>query len=213
MRPSKYLKKLRHKTGRRLYKLSLLADHASRLPLPKCDQIISYITIESLNIWANFARAYFLSCSLTPWRESGSRITLTNSTIHTFDDAIDAAMRRCKYNIWKKGVWSRRDEPPWHKPKTLIDSCDEIGCSNHADILRAFTFATKVFEHLPKFRNFYAHRNDHTVSLAKNVAHQYSIPIHNHPSEILCVSAYGRPQILLLDWIDDINLTVEMLCI
>jgi hypothetical protein len=137
---------------------------------------------------------------------------LNNQNIHSFNDAIDAAMRRCKYNLWKKGGWGRRDEPPWHKPDTLIKSCDEIGCSNQVEIVNAFSVPTNVFDHLSKFRNYFAHRNDYTVTLIKNIAHRYSIPVHQHPSEILCNPAYGRPQILILDWIDDINLTVELLC-
>jgi hypothetical protein len=212
MRPSKYLKELHSKIKSRLGRLRFLADKASSFPMPESNRLISYITIETLNTWANFSRAYFLSCTLSPFRESGIRIVLTNQNIHSFHDAIDAAMRRCKYNVWKQGGWRRRDEPPWHRPDTLIRSCDAIGCSNQVEILGAFSIPTKVFDHLSLFRNFFAHRNDYTVTLIKGIAHQYSIPVHQHPSEILCQPAYGRPQMLIFDWIDDINLTVELLC-
>ena len=32
------------------------------------------------------------------------------------------------------------------------------------------------------------------------------------PSEILLTAAYNRPQALLLDWIDDVRTTIELLC-
>ena len=91
-------------------------------------------------------------------------------------------------------------------------SCREIGCSNFIDIQAAFSIQSKVFEHLPTFRNFYAHRNDYTALKAKNIARYYTISEHNHPSNIIFSYAYGRPQILILDWIDDLKTVVEFLC-
>ena len=212
MLPTKYLKKLCQKTARKLFKFRVLAEHSISLKWPEVDRNISYITLEFLNTWTNFSRTYFLSCSLSPERENGTQIIISNPGIRNFSDAISASMRRCKYRRWARGGWGRRDEPPWFKPDTLIKSCDEIGCSNYPDILNAFSVPTNVFEHLPKFRNFFAHRNDHTVKIAKNIAHQYSINASLQPSVILCTPAYGRPQILLLDWIDDINTVVKLLC-
>ena len=217
MRPSKYLKRLHHKTNaHHLSKMRTLADRARQLHLPESDRILTYVTIECLNVWANFARAYFLSCTLSPWRERGLRIHLNNPAIRTFDDAINAAVKRCKFTMWKrarpKKCWARRDEPAWHLPKTVIDSCDEIGCSNYTEILNAFSAETKVFAHLPAFRNFYAHRNEHTAIATQKIAEGYSIPIPGHPSEILLTPAYRRPQTLILDWIDDIDIVVKLLC-
>ena len=204
MRPSKYLKHLRHKTNvRHLSKLRTFANGASQLSLRESDRILSYVAIQCLNTWVNFARAYFLSCTLSPWREKGMQIQLNNPAIRTFGDAIDAAMRRCKNLTWQrakqKGNWKRRDEPTWHQPKTVIDCCDEIGCSNYTEILNAFSIETKVFNHLPTFRNFYAHRNDQTAIATQEIAQDNSIPLPSHPTEILLTPAHDRPQILILD--------------
>lgn len=212
MRPSKHLKQLHCKAVRRLNKLRVLVDQATALGWPESDRAVSYVTIECLNTWAGFVRAYFLSCTLSPVRENGCRIVLSNASIRTFGSAIDAAMRRCKPTIPGKRKWNRQDEPPWYKPATLIESCDEIGCSNYNDILGAFSLQTYVFRHLPRFRNFYAHRNDDTITSLKKLDLRYSIPRYRHPTEILLTQAYGRRQALLLDWIDDIKLTVEWLC-
>ena len=212
MRPSIYLYRLRYHATRRLYKLRILAASACILPFEEADSTISYTTIGCLNIWDNFSRAYFLSCSMSPWRENGSQVTISNPSIRNFNDAIEASIRTCKNWVWKRGNWNRRDEPPWHDPQTLIRSCSEIGCSNYIEIQNAFSIPTKVFQHLPTYRNFYAHRNDDTAQKAKEIARQYSIPVRGHPSQILCTPAYGRPQVLLLDWIDDIRFVLELLC-
>ena len=47
---------------------------------------------------------------------------------------------------------------------------------------------------------------------AKQIASDYSISLRLHPTEILLAPAYNRPQVLILDWIDDIAAVVELLC-
>ena len=211
MRPSKHLAKLHDKMSRRLNKLRRLVNYASTVPFPDANRIMSYVTLECHSMFANFARSYFLSCTISTRRETGPEITCI-PTIVTFNDAISACMRRCKHKVWLSGNWTRRDEPPWHQPKTLIDSCHEINCSNYTDIIAAFSVPTRVFNDLTKFRNYFAHRNEYTFGFTKVVANHYSIPTHHHPSKILCTQAYGRPQVLMLDWIDDIEVIIEFLC-
>lgn len=211
MRPSKYLRNLHIGISRRLSQWrTLVHTETTRFSWPESDRVLSYVTLRCLNTWANFCRAYFLSCVLLPWRENGSQITVGDLTIRTFDDAISATMRRLR--PWMR-TWSRRNEPPWHVPNTLIKSCEEIRCSNYQDILRAFSTQFRVFEHLPEFRNFYAHRNQGTVMRVKEIAaRQYSMQVNGHPTEILLRRPHNRPQSLLLDWIDEIDITVELLC-
>ena len=212
MKPSKYLKKIRNKTLLYLSKLRNMADMASRLSRPESEKTISFVTIECLNLWSTFSRAYFLSCTLLPIRENGLQITLSNPNVQTFDDAIYEALSKCKPWILSRRNWGQRDEPAWYEPNVLIKSCTGIGCSNLIEIQAAFSISTKVFEHLPTFRNFYAHRNYITAQKAKNIARYYTIFVHNHPSKILFSYAYGRPQILILDWIDDMKIVLDLLC-
>lgn len=110
------------------------------------------------------------------------------------------------------GLWHRRDEPAWHDRNLLIRFCSNIGCSNISDIEGAFSFGSRVFEDLPVFRNFYAHRNGQTQLAATNLGPQYGIPATFTPSQILASYALGRPQQLILDLIDDIIFTIELLC-
>jgi hypothetical protein len=212
MRPTKNLVQLRQKTSHTLSKLRTLADRASGLPTAATNQTLAYVTIECQTTVWHFMRAYFLSCTLSPITESGVTITCA-SAIRTFDDAVNASMRRLKPSIAARLTRvTLRDEPPWHNTDTLLNSCDAISCSNYADIQAALSLPTKAFKHLTKFRNFYAHRNEETLKIAKDIASYYTIPTNGHPSQILCTTAYGRPQILILDWLDDIRLTIELLC-
>jgi hypothetical protein len=212
MRPSRNLAQLHNKASHALSKLRVLAAVASSLSSSENHQVLAYVTIECQTTVSHFMRAYFLSCTL--FAETESKITIScDPGIRTFDDAIYASACRWKPNAnFRLGRIKLRDEPPWHNPNTLLNSCAEISCSNYTDIQAAFSVPTNAFSHLTKFRNFYAHRNDETVNIAKNLASHYSIRTDRHPNKILCTPSLGRPQILILDWIDDIKQTFELLC-
>ena len=204
MLPAKYLTTLRRHTVLRIHKLHIIALAAARLSPGDTDRLLGHVVIEGLNTWANFQRAYFLSCVLRAWKEDGFRITLSNTTVRTFSDGLGICMQTCKPWVWTRGTWQRRDEPPWHDPQTLIRAANAIGCSHYTQIVTAFSTGTNVFSHLPTFRNFYAHRNDDTAKKAKALALQYSIPSSLQPTQILCSFGYGSHQPLVLDWFDDL---------
>jgi hypothetical protein len=221
MHPTKYFIELRKNIEKRLRKYQVLIYKAdSPFIWTESDQTLSYIVIQCLNLWFVFSRTYFLSCVLSPFRENGSSVICTNPSIRTFNDAIDMAIHVTKPRIWRSGMtgrWTRQDEPPWGNTSNFMNSCNAIGCSNYQEIQNAFSIQARVFKDLPKFRHFYAHRNEDTAKEALYIARQYySIPIiptNNHPTKMLLQAAYGRPQsCLILDWIDDIINTVDLLC-
>ncbi len=217
MHPARNFNILHKSVSKRLSRLRLIASQACLRPqneFSETNREISFVTIELHTTIANFTRSYFLSCILNPKSKSGTRITC-NPGIVSYTDAIDASMKACKNSVWRKspGInWSRRDEPPWHQSNTLISSCHEISCSYQANILTAFAVPTTVFNGLTIFRNFYAHRNENTVNLVRNLAISYGISAAGHPTQILCSAAYGRPQSMILDWIDDTDIITDLLC-
>jgi len=212
MHPSLYFETLHHNSSIRLFKLRALVFEALQVNWPYTDYLMSYVTVQCLNIWSNFARAYYLSCTLKPISETGSKINLSNKSVGTFYDAIQVAVNKYKKYSAKKGVLNRQDEPAWYRPDIIINCCQEIGCSNYVSILSAFSTKTQVFDHLPKFRNYYAHKNGDTATIAKSVAVQYSISNNLQPTQILLSVPYGRRNALMQEWIQDINITVELLC-
>ncbi|HVO69083.1 MAG TPA: hypothetical protein VMT24_03495 [Aggregatilineaceae bacterium] len=176
---------------------------------------LCHVTIEALNTWANFSRAYYLSCILDPRTASGMRVS-TTINVNNSDQAIGLAIKRWNPKTSAKpgpgGSWNRRDEPPWHIPKVFMSICQNIGCSNQPDITAAFSAGFRVFDDLPVFRNFYAHRNEHTQRAAVRIATLYGIPATLRPSQILLSRPLGRPQPLAIDWLDDLSFTIEYLC-
>ena len=214
MRPCRSIESLGLVAKRRLNRFRDLAKKALVLPRPDSDRIVSYVCIECLSSWHNFCRSYFLSCILRPKTLSGHTI-LVNSNVRTFSDAIEISMMTCKRYIWERGSWSQRDEPIWRDPNIFVKSSEAIGCSNIDKIRSTFNIPTKVLEHLTVLRNYYCHRNDDTIKKIRDLALYYSISIPSnpsHPTDILLLPAYNRPQALLLDWLDDIENYIDLLC-
>ena len=220
MRPAKRFGVLHKAAKGRLAKLRGLAVHSLSTyasDFSYCNAEISFVTIELQSLLSNFCRSYYLSAVLHPCSEGGTRVTCHHS-ISSFDAAIDAAMKACKPSWWRPSPvprhWNRRDEPPWHQPDTLLKSSREISHSYYSNISAALSLPTSVFSHLVVFRNFFAHRSDSTCQEAINVAiRHYSIFSKKHPVSILLAPALGRPQELILDWIDDVTNVIELLCL
>jgi len=220
MRPAQYYGVLHNAAKRRLIRLRTLANDAviSRRNnlFFSSNQLVSFVTLELHTLVANFFRAYYLSIVLGPRTEGGIRITC-DPAIRVYEDAIDAAMKACKNKQWVKAAggktWSRYDEPKWHETDTLLRSCLEISSTNYGTVVTALSIPTGMFEHLTIFRNFFAHRNESTSYRASQIAiASYSIYSESMPVNILLTPAYGRPQELIFDWIDDANNAFDLLC-
>jgi hypothetical protein len=86
-------------------------------------------------------------------------------------------------------------------------------CSHYAEVEAALGISTRVFEDLPTFRNFYAHRNEDSARKAVELARRYYlITGFRHPTQVLAQPAYRRPQALILDWLDDLAVIFDFLC-
>lgn len=178
------------------------------------ERLIEHIAISSLNLWHEFSRAYFLSCAKSTVSISGLRIQAGVPGIKSETDALRLA-------ILSKGItpvlpgWPRRstDEPKWRRPRDLERACAGLMMSNLANVRAALSISPGVFDHLPVFRNFYAHRNGDTAVKALDVAKRYyGIAWCHHPTDALLTPATRRPQELMLDWLDAIQATAHYLC-
>lgn len=223
MRPETDFGKLQFAALRHLARLRRLSESSAlQLSTPTtidaCDRQVARRTlalcsIELLNLWTNFARSYFLSCILRPRRVKRGRISHANVAIATFEEAVKAATRLHRpMKVPGVGPVHRRDEPTWHDPHVFITCCGELKCSHDADIAAAFSVPTRVLIDLPVLRNFVAHRNEATAAAARGVAIAYAIPSRPHPVDILALTPVGRPFPLILEWIDDVHVLVELLC-
>jgi hypothetical protein len=185
------------------------------IPQPLAEAGIVYCVLELDSFWRSFARSLFLSTAFRAKDGSGGRVTLSVPTPGTVDDALTHAIHRIRPTVKKKAAsWSWLDEPNWSRSSNLLDSLDEIGASNRPTVVAGLSIPTRVFDDLTVLRNFFAHRNEDTAGRVPSVARSYSIAPTMRPSDVLRSRASGasglRPQVLLLDWIDDMVNAVSL---
>lgn len=215
MRPTKELVRLRDDALIRMQRLRRSAiDAVSTLSIPQSRVAIGHVTIELHNVWSNFARSYYLSCSLRPRRVSGAVVVPGTFTGTGFNDALGVAIRVYRPAALPSvtGAWDRRHEPTWHDPTVLHASCAALGCSNVGEIQMAISLATRVLHDLPCYRNFYGHRNGMTAQAARNLAPLHGVPSLRHPTQILSTTPTGRNFPLIVEWLDEVGVIVELLC-
>lgn len=176
------------------------------------DRQLAHVLVETQNLWANFVRSYLISCLFSARRVNGQKVTLHNAMVQLPGHLLHMAAKAQKGPL-APAPTTRREEPSWHDVSVFVRTCQAIQCSHLADIQAALSIQGRACYDLPTFRNFYAHRNEESAQKALNLARtQYLIVGPRHPSEALSVPAKARPQPLLLDWLDEIDAMMELLC-
>ena len=195
-------------------RLLWLREKVNRLTLGSSfshDENIAYVVIESVNLWASFSRAYYLSWFMKPKTMTGGRIRCVRH-FGFFEDALLFAIRHLRSPGYKRLHPSRRDEPAWHDPSNLLSLAAAVEVSNFAQISAALSFGATYVSNLPTVRNFYAHRNDETFRKVQSKAALLGLGTNLRPCEFVCASLPSRPQNLISDWLDEMRLTIELLC-
>jgi hypothetical protein len=170
---------------------------------------LSYICIEALNYWISFIRAYYLSCTYGVIVQPSTKIRPARGCLQK-DDALLEAARLKKPTFSGPVGW--RDEPTWYTPATLITLATRLSFSNQPQITAAFSFGSSVFDGLPAFRNYYAHRNGNTKGKVENTCRRLGVPFYGTPCETLLKPPLGGRKAVLREWLDELTVTSEMLC-
>lgn len=196
---------------RRTAKLIPLVRSAHSPADSDIDRRVAYVTIELLNAWCSFTRAFYISSALSAFTVGGARVTVTKTGIGTPHDAIAVAMSKLR-NRKKVGITiPRKDEPSWHPANNLITLVQEIGASNLQTVTVALSYPTHVFHCLPIARNFFAHRNGDTAAHCRGLCAFLSIPFMRHPADVLLQRDYTKPNNLLTEWISDIATVADLM--
>lgn len=214
MNPSTELVGLHRVFSYKLRKIQAAGIAASKSPgdQKSVNQCMGFATIELLNLWNNFVRAYLFSLPLRPKRRSGLRALLYDQSI------VTPAQLIATLTIALKGVsaavpTTRRDEPKWYERTILVRSIMALKPSNRDQVLGAISLSNGAIDNLPCFRNYFAHRNDQTAEKATRLAFsKYMISGKRHPADVLVSSAQGRPQELILDFCDEIGAIADLMC-
>lgn len=213
MRPARRFDKLLRMAGRRLARLRAHAAIGLDRGTSRSDRDkhLGFVILEAQNVWANFIRSYLLSLLVTPKRINGGRVSLGNKAIVTPGDLLHLAAKAAKGPI-APAPTTRREELG-HDVNVLVRTCSALQPSNETDVHSALSVQARVFYDLPTFRNFYAHRNEESAKKAIELARQqYLITGARHPTEALSSPAMRRPQALVLDWLDEMQAVMELLC-
>jgi hypothetical protein len=187
----------------RAWRLIPLIRTTSAPATADADRLVAYVTIEAVNAWASFCRAFYISCAMRAYTASGTRVAVTASGLNTPQDALLLALQRLKG--FKKTSFKRLDEPSWHNVNNLITMLGHIGASNHGVVVAAFGYSTQAFNCLPTLRNFFAHRNADTCGKCHSLAAAIPVSLAKRPADILLHRDYAKPMNLLAEWINDMS--------
>lgn len=218
MRPSHYLFRLERQALKRLLRVQAeihLIPSSAGTANREARARIAYCAFELHGTWAHFARAYFISSMIGCKNASGVRIGVTNPVM-SHEEAIGTAINlntpKKALNKPLSGPWSQRDEPAWHSTQVWLTLLNQINCSGIACVNVALSIPTSVFSDLTKFRNYFAHRNEENFKNANNLALTYSISPLLTPSEILMSKPLGQPNVLLEQWVIDVENVIHLIC-
>lgn len=213
MNPVRHLAILQERAISRLDRLRQLALNLSPPLRPAERRAAAHVVIETANLWSTVARSFYLSCVLRARRVSGARVDLGVGGVASIQDGIHFAVQTLKPGRAQPArVYHPLDEPNWYKRETLLRLASALALSNDSEIQLALSLSTDAFTDVVKFRHFFAHRSENTAKEAQSLAPRYGQPSTRHPADIVCGVSLGRPQNVLGDWIDDIELTIDFLC-
>lgn len=175
-------------------------------------KILGTCAIDSQTLMYNFFRSYFISCMLGTRTSRNDHYKHIGSPIATSRDAIDLYMRLRRPKRYSAS-WTGREEPPWHKPDTLIDALQRLGNPALPFVTSAFGAGYLVFDNIINIRNYYAHKNMDTLSEALNNQSNYGLTGKDHPKDILLSYPIGSTSKVIENWYFEIYDTIEYLCL
>ena len=213
IRPTRSLPNLGYASQARLMRIRSLAFEAAGLPFNVADRLVTYIVIQTLTEWAEFIRAFLISCIGGATRKDGSSVTVGMATARRQSEmmriALEIQTRGARRGRAPRGRW---DEPSWHSTKLLVPLVAKIGLSNESTITGAVSTGSAVFTALPTVRNFYAHRNADSRGVALAELHRLAVPAYRHPTLSLLAAPAGLSNPLIVEWVSDLHVSVELMC-
>jgi hypothetical protein len=213
MNPSHRLEKLNDSASARLAKLRSRVRHL-HAPINFDDDVqVAWTVIETLNLWAGFLRAYYLSGAMRTETQSSIPVYFKSAVFPNKVSALAFAIK-VKNPAFTKTVFTRYDEPPWHNLGTFLAVQKRVGASNLTQVYSALSAASSFDKRLQKIRNFYAHRCDDTFREAAKVGVMLGLSAKPElrPGRILCSRLPKKSQNVITDWLDDMNQAISLLC-
>lgn len=213
MRPVRELSRLHGSLRRRLAGHQLALDGTSAIGNGVAEAVVVRATMDTLNSWSEFVRAYYLSCCLKARTAAGASACATPKPLPSPTAALEESIRIIRPKRYARGgPWNRFDEPTWRDPNTLVTLCSALAFTNAGAITVAFSISTNAFAHLPTFRNYFGHRNSDTAAAVGKLAPTYLSGARDKPASILRKQLPTTPRCVLADFLVDIGNVAEALC-
>ena len=209
MRQQDRLRSLFPVVRRRLCLLDTLVTPMMFLSDSEWDKRVSFVCIEALNAWVSFMRFFYLSSACGAKMVTGTRVTTARGRM-TETTALLEAARFKKGNPSFAGKVAWGDEPAWYDARRIRVLFARLGISNEPAFATALGYPTNVLDGLPRFRNFYAHRNLRTLTTLKPLT--LGLPQTKHPSHALKFAMVGRHRPAIRDWLSDLINISDLLC-
>jgi hypothetical protein len=210
VRPAGRLDRLQRTAQRHVLRLRGLATGVSTPATGGAERLVSYVVIETANLWSEYSRAYYLSTAFRARDGHGVRIQLQVGGIRTEEDALTQAILCVKPGLPKRhGPWTPQDEPPWHDRGVLNKIVVNLGASNSRSVSAAAGYGTPATQDLQTVRNYFAHKSQGTAAKMRRLARRYKHP-GVRPATLMLSVEPGKRQPVLIEWLDDLYAVIGL---
>jgi hypothetical protein len=169
---------------------------------------LTFLTVDLHNYCRVFLRGYYVASATGAWLSTGQQATSPLGMKREID-AINFAV--AAKGLKGSGPWRMRDEPAWHDVPMFLRIMNLSKCSTAPGTNAAWSIGTSSMLHLTFVRNYFAHRNRETAVRVKSLGSAYRLGQVNRPEDVLLSRARGRPQIVLEDWLDDLETVIKLM--
>lgn len=177
------------------------------------ERVTAYVAIDAVTLWTQFSRSYYLATVMGARDASGNRPLAPSSRRRTVQEALTPAVVALNPKWANAGPpWKPQHEPDWKVPTQFVKALAAVGAANQQPVSAALSFGAKAFGDLPTCRNHFAHKDEATARKVLNLRAKYRLPPQlERPTQVLLARSPGRPQSVLLDWLDELRTATVLL--
>ncbi len=182
-----------------------------KLPLDPAERrVLSYVTIEAANLWAQYSLCLFLSSALGARDPAGNRIVANPA--RDASHAIDLAVHALHPGL--RGIrrqWGPTEQPDFQNKGHLARALAYIGATIYPEVDAAISYPTRVLSDLPTMRNFFAHKAERAARKASALGSHYGLTRPMSPPVLLCTPPPGAGEVLLIEWLADLAAILSLM--
>jgi len=194
----------------RLERLRALASRLVPPLAPEDRRLLSYVTIEAANLWAQYSRVFYFSMALGARDATGRRVVALPA--NDVESALDLAVYALRPNLaGTKRVWTKGELPDWQNKGHLARLVEIVGPVLWPEVDRAVSYSTRVLSDLPTMRNFYAHKAERAAKSARDLRRHYGITGAVSPHELLCSRPAFGADLLINEWLADLSAILSLM--